>query len=67
MTCDDVLNNGLVFMDVYICIFVMVRFEFELYIYVVRFEFELFFFAEKSTAGAVLDTVALTEVHYRGD
>ena len=44
-----------------------VRFEFELYIYMVRFEFELFFFAEKSTAGAVRDTVALTEVHYRGD
>ena len=44
MTCDDVLNNGLVFVDVYICIFVAVRFEFELYIYVVRFEFELFIF-----------------------
>ena len=42
MTCDDVLNNGLVFV-MYICIFVAVRFEFELYIYVVRFEFELFF------------------------
>ena len=45
MTCDDVLNNGLVFVDVYICIFVAVRFEFELFI----------FFAEKSTVGAVLD------------
>ena len=43
MTCDDVLNNGLVFV-MYICIFVAVRFEFELYIYVVRFEFELFIF-----------------------
>jgi hypothetical protein len=41
MTCDDVLNNGLVFVDVYICVYVVVRFEFELY--VVRFEFELFF------------------------
>ena len=59
----------------YICIFVAVRFEFELYIYVVRFEFELFiFFAGKSTigplqihtAGAVSDTAALTEVHYWG-
>ena len=40
----------------YICIFVVVKFEFELYIYVVRFEFELFiFFAKKSTVGAVLD------------
>ena len=58
MTCDDVLNNGLVFVDVYICIFVAVRFEFELYIYIyiVRFEFKSFiFFAEKSTVGAVLD------------
>ena len=65
----------------YICIFVAVRFKFELYIYVVIFEFELFiYFAEKSTvgrfliepplqirtAGAAGDTTALTEVHYRG-
>ena len=66
----------------YICIFVAVRFEFKLYIYicVVRFEFKLFFFAGKSTVGTVLiepslqihtagaagDTVTLTEVNYRG-
>ena len=50
----------------YICIFVVVRFEFELYIYVVRFEFELFFFAGKFTVGAVLDWTTLTNTHSMG-
>ena len=53
----------------YICIFVAVRFEFKLYIYIymVRFEFELFiFFVGKSTVGAVLDSTALTNTHSRG-
>ena len=64
----------------YICIFVAVKFEFELYIYVVRFEFELFFLPENPLQGRFLiepplqihiagtagDTAALTEVHYRG-
>ena len=40
----------------YICIFVAVRFEFELFI----------FFAGKSTVGAVLDWTALTNTHNRG-
>ena len=55
MTCDDVLNNGLVFVDVYMYI---CGGQIRIYIYVcvcvVRFEFE-FFFAGKSTVGAVLD------------
>ena len=55
MTCDDVLNNGLVFVDVYICIFMAVIFEFELYIYMWSNLNLNYFFAGKSTVGAVLD------------
>jgi hypothetical protein len=65
MTFDDVLNNGLVFVDEYMCI---CGGQIRIWIiYVVRFEFELFiFFAEKSTVGAVLDWTALTNTHSRG-
>jgi hypothetical protein len=53
MTCDDVLNNGLVFVDVYICVYVVVRFEFELYMWL---DLNLnYFFARKSIVGEVLD------------
>jgi len=54
MTCDDVLNNGLMFVDVY-----MWRLDSNLnYIYIYTWSdlnLNYLFFAGKSTIGAVLD------------
>ena len=69
MICDDVLNNGLMFVDVYmyICGGRIRIWILYIYIYMVRFEFELFFFLlKKSTIGAVLDWTVLTNTHSRG-
>jgi hypothetical protein len=60
-----VLNNGFVFVDVYMYIYGGQIRIWIIYIYVVKFEFE-FFFAGKSTVGAVLDWTALTNAHSRG-
>ena len=48
MTCDDVLNNGLVFVDVYMYICGGQIRIWIVYIYMVRFEFELFIFLLKN-------------------
>ena len=66
MTCDDVLTNGFVFVDVYMYICGGQIRIWIVYIYGQIWIWIIYFFAEKSTVGAVLDWTALTNTHSRG-